>query len=623
MNHVFTNSKSHLAFRFNFYSRYLFYPAFKNYFSILLIVAALLFSFIRSEAASPTCPGVPYLLVNLSGNADSVYTSPVVARSGQCCGAVAPNKCIEFQVTLDANAEGLKFEIASGPQPQGAMFYYVNCLTPIAVGQPICLAGGNSYKITFCKPGNSNNSYKITSYAKSVFPADTIILVTGVPVTLNITGLNNISFRSVYPGVSGQYNSYLSVVSGSTLSFLADANCPFQVKYEITGTHLSPCNAPVTLIDTLTFTVFPQLTVVIQPDPAVIPVGSTLNITAVAGGGWGPYTYQWYGPDNLAAGNTAVITISVPGIYSVVVCDALCPAMGSVTALINVTQSSCALPLNITISNITSSTALVTWTAIPGVYGYKIKRRLSGTTIWTNTGSYAATPYRKLVDLNENSPYEFILQTICNASFTDTSIWSPVFSFTTMPVCSNPETVSLTALADTFATISWTATENAIKYRVRYRIADSTSWLNKYQSAANPTTRKLTALKKNTPYEVQVLSDCGFIDYSAFSNSIFFTTTGVQKNETHASVTESNPKLVVLPTRNNGHFTISINVKPGTLYYLNIFNILGQKVWGQEIFTDSQQLIRNINLASQLQKGAYFISIVNNNESYCSRFFIE
>lgn len=84
--------------------------------------------------ASGTCPGVPYFEVNLTGHSDSIYVSPSISRSGQCCSASNPDRCIEFGITLDANTEGVKLEIASGAQPSGSMSYYVNCLNPTPIG---------------------------------------------------------------------------------------------------------------------------------------------------------------------------------------------------------------------------------------------------------------------------------------------------------------------------------------------------------------------------------------------------------------------------------------------------------------------------------------------------------
>src|SRR5688572_15874395 len=117
-----------------------------------------------SSAQSGLCnSGVPFFAINLNGVPDSVYISPPVQRNNLCCGTSNPNRCLEFQITLDSNAVGINFQIFSGASPTGSLFYQINCGPEIPVGQPICLSGAGPHTLTFCKPGNNTNRYAITS----------------------------------------------------------------------------------------------------------------------------------------------------------------------------------------------------------------------------------------------------------------------------------------------------------------------------------------------------------------------------------------------------------------------------------------------------------------------------
>ncbi|MFM8448979.1 MAG: hypothetical protein ACKOAY_02645, partial [Haliscomenobacter sp.] len=111
-------------------------------------------------------------VVNLTGQPSGSYVSPSIVRNGNCCGT-STGECITFQVTLDPGAIGLVFEIASGAIPSGALFYKINCGPDIAVGTDICLTGGQTYNVTFCKPGNNQNTYRITSITDLSAPAVT------------------------------------------------------------------------------------------------------------------------------------------------------------------------------------------------------------------------------------------------------------------------------------------------------------------------------------------------------------------------------------------------------------------------------------------------------------------
>src|SRR5437868_1442381 len=99
----------------------------------------------------------PVFNVDLTGNPSGTWFSPAISRDGLCCTALNPYKCIEFIVTLDSTASGIKLNIASGAIPPGALFYQVNCGPSAQVGQYLCLSGPGPHHITFCKPGNNIN----------------------------------------------------------------------------------------------------------------------------------------------------------------------------------------------------------------------------------------------------------------------------------------------------------------------------------------------------------------------------------------------------------------------------------------------------------------------------------
>ncbi len=127
--------------------------------------------FLRFESSAQQCDSiVPSFIANLSNDPNRQYISPQVRRDGLCCGSTGNVKCIEFVVTLHPDAEGVIFDIYSGAVPPGALFYQINCGTPQAVGQPICLNGQGPHVITFCKPGNNINEYRILSVAEPVVP---------------------------------------------------------------------------------------------------------------------------------------------------------------------------------------------------------------------------------------------------------------------------------------------------------------------------------------------------------------------------------------------------------------------------------------------------------------------
>ena len=134
-------------------------------FKILLSIVILLgYVSYDVSAQSGNCdPNTPFFAADLTGNPDSIWISPSESRSDNCCGSSNPDRCIEFEILLDVNAMGIAFNIASGAVPTGSMFYQINCGITVAVGDPICLDGVGPHVITFCKPGNNQNTYSFAA----------------------------------------------------------------------------------------------------------------------------------------------------------------------------------------------------------------------------------------------------------------------------------------------------------------------------------------------------------------------------------------------------------------------------------------------------------------------------
>src|SRR5689334_22275698 len=94
---------------------------------------------LTTSSAQICDPTVPLFNINLTGNPNGTWTSPLVTRNGLCCSASGADGCVEFVITLDPGANGISFDIISGAVPGGALFYQVNCGPPSPLGSPVCL----------------------------------------------------------------------------------------------------------------------------------------------------------------------------------------------------------------------------------------------------------------------------------------------------------------------------------------------------------------------------------------------------------------------------------------------------------------------------------------------------
>lgn len=115
----------------------------KNFIYFLNISVIFLSFFIIStnklSAQNPCNSGVPFYQMDLTGNPDSIWISPNVARNDNCCSTTSPDRCIGFLVTLDSNSVGINFHIVSGAIPSGALYYQIDCGPIQPVGEAICL----------------------------------------------------------------------------------------------------------------------------------------------------------------------------------------------------------------------------------------------------------------------------------------------------------------------------------------------------------------------------------------------------------------------------------------------------------------------------------------------------
>jgi len=287
--------------------------------------------FALSQPSGNCDPGTPFFSCNLAGSPNGTWVSnPPVSRAFNCCGTTAPDKCIEFSITLSPQAVAINFQIASGAIPPGALFYQINCGPQIAVGSPICLNGPGPYSLTFCKPGNNINTYAITSIAgPSVSPPDSI--GQGCNTIMYALGLlenSSLSWNSISPGAYGAYNSYLSCTSGcDTTVVTAQPGAPPYVDYVVCGTPLAnSCSPNPFFCDTIRIYFSPPLANPVNPNPATFCANNPNGVvlTGSVSGGFPPYTYAWTNGSNgtgTVVGSNLSYTATAGGNYSFIVYD--------------------------------------------------------------------------------------------------------------------------------------------------------------------------------------------------------------------------------------------------------------------------------------------------------------
>jgi gliding motility-associated-like protein len=275
-------------------------------------------------------PATPTYTVDLTGQPNGNWISPVITRDDTCCGSTSPDKCLQFIITLDPAAQGISFNLYSGAVPPGAMFYQINCGALITVGSPICLSGAGPHYLTFCKPGNNSNEYIITSLSVIGTKGDTMAMgCTGG--TLSSWGYHepSITWTSIAPGAPGAYNSYLSCTSGcDTVVVTPLPSSPPYIDYQICGFKATLCDT-IPICDTVRIYVFSTLQVIVSGSSILCYSSLAGSLTATPTGGAAPYSYSWSNGSNGQS-----ISGLAPGTYSVNIVDANgCAISGSGTII--------------------------------------------------------------------------------------------------------------------------------------------------------------------------------------------------------------------------------------------------------------------------------------------------
>ena len=184
------------------------------------------------------------------------------------------------------------------------------------VGQPACLSGSGPFIITFCKPGNNLNQYRITAIEGPAVRGPEYVTQTcrGLLIAGGLVE-SSMTWQSVPNNAT--YNSYLSCVAGcdSVTVTPPPTGAPPYIDYKVYGNVVGTC-AAITFTDTIRINFLSDLAVNITPaNPTVCQGGTNITLTANATGGLPAYQYLWN------TGQTSASISAGAGNYSVVVSD--------------------------------------------------------------------------------------------------------------------------------------------------------------------------------------------------------------------------------------------------------------------------------------------------------------
>ena len=270
------------------------------------------------------------------------------------------------------------------------------------------------------------------------------------------------------------------------------------------------------------------------------------------------------------------------------------------TSTITTPELPCLPPTNVTATNITYSSATISWTDPTNnqtewtvEYGY-------GDNIQTVT---ATTTSVELTGLYSGMTYTVRVQGRCSAEVT--SEWSDAYTFTTA-TCESVSNLTADNITSSSAVISWTAPAGQTKWELTYGMQGVDEDHGTKVTVTDNPTYTIEGLDYETSYDVYVRAVCGEGVYSAWSQKLSFTTRPVGINTAAADNTNVN----IYPNPANTQATITVEGVNGKVEFA-VADMNGRMIVTETIDCNGE-LVKTIDV-SNLAKGAYFVHIYNDN----------
>lgn len=329
------------------------------------------------------------------------------------------------------------------------------------------------------------------------------------------------SWNTLSP-VTGTSTSLTGLLSSTTYSWQVKANCSdYSASINFTTLQSSGCSAPINLTTS-----------------NITNNSALLSWSAVSGAT--NYTLQY----KLASSNVWITLITLTqtsitfnGLASSTTYNwrvkANCSDYSSAATFTTLSSSNCSTPTGLTTSNITSTSALLSWGAVSGASNYTIQYKLGSSSTWTTLITITSTSIT-FTGLAPSTTYNWRVKANC-------SEYSNQATFTTSGTsCSAPVGLSATNITSSSALVLWNSVQNATQYTVQYRIGSTGSWVTAGNTSG--TSLSLTGLANGTTYQWHVKANCS--DYS--TNGSFTTTSGscnAPTGLTTSSITNSSAVL--------------------------------------------------------------------------------
>lgn len=410
----------------------------------------------------------------------------------------------------------------------------------------------------------------------------------------------------------------------NTLSYLNYTGLTETTKYRAVANTGGVCEDAYS--NEVTIFVRPQITVT---SSVAIGCNGMGSIIARAQGGGGEYTYNIF-PTVQPANTSGEFNNLQPNVYTLTVVDGFnC----SLTVTVNVTGNPTAPQIS-TVSNITTSSAVVAWQPVPPINGvtYTLRYRVLGSNTWTVINNLSATQFF-FTGLQNNTTYEVQLAYRCNsnAPLSEFSTGT-VNRFTTLSggdcasqVVPTPGGIFVNNITANTAQVNWNTVQGAAGYIVSFGLASQNPSLWQQLFVCNPMNMiQLNSLQPNTIYRARVRTNCTQCGInqndrlSAWSVNVEFITPTIRES-LDATATFN---LTVYPNPTKGEMNLQFNAETVEPVNLELVDAQGRIIWQEKSETQigSNALVYHLD---GISSGIYLLNLRKGSSLQTTKIVIE
>lgn len=285
---------------------------------------------------------------------------------------------------------------------------------------------------------------------------------------------------------------------------------------------------------------------------------------------------------------------------------------GAIIYNVSIDPIACPTPMGLAASDLTSSSANITWSQGGEETDWNLKFKKATSTNWTEI-NISGEPNYELSGLEAETLYEVSVQSICSED--EQSPWMTIQFYTPVEVidsCETPTDLRESGVVIDKSTgylfVEWTDNAGASQWHLQYREQGTTAWTTVLVTD-EPIYSDFTGLEANTTYELRVQAVCDNGMSSGWSNLLVATAqgTGIENFLDNSIVLFPNPAREYVDIRVDGDVNVT---------NIEVFDVYGKLIW-----TDNHSSIRTAQInVSGLATGMYFVRVTTDEGAVTKTF---